>query len=260
MSGVLFNIAERVDSSRGYFKHEAASTTSRLTNGKPLDSGAAMRMASNLAHLCYESPRHLVQSPGLGASKIEAFASASTLFNNVTDNGYLNSDTSVGAIDGASALPWDPRVCEFFPAILIADRQIGHEASPSATAIANEGRTTIRSVRFSMDFDADATNSSQSVGFAITTHDSPERLRQGDYLAFWGSGLLSTGPQIVTQTLSCDRPIAPHDYIEIPSRTTGETMTRAIVVNLWFGWKFIGTGVANAVNGLCAWESRIDTA
>ncbi len=249
---VLWNIGDRIDAARGVFKDIPAATTSRLTNGKPMDSGAAMRLASNVAHMCHESCRQLVQSPGLGPTNAATYQNAIGLYGPVRDIGFSGSDTDALVLSGSAGLPWDPRVSENFLTYVRADRQ-------SAA-----GPRTICSVRFSIDFSADATNTVTSVGFAITTHDDPARLRAGDYLAFFGSGALTHTAQIVTETLSSEIPITPRHYEGWPGRsagyTDGETMGFPLPVYLWFGWKFIGVGTANAINGFCAHESRIDPA
>lgn len=248
---VRWNISDRADAAHGLFKSPAASSTSRLTNGKPMDSGAVMRLSSNIAHLCYESCRHLVASPGLGPTA-GTYQNAVGLYGPVREIGFYNDAVDALVISGSSGLPWDPRVCESFLAFVAADRQ------------SDAGPPTLRSIRFSIDYTGDATNSSTSIGFAITTHNDPARLRDGDYLAFHGSGALSTGNQIYTQTLSCQLPITPRHHEAHPGRpasyTSGDTMGFPLPVYLWFGWKFVGTGTGNQINGMSAWESRIDPA
>jgi len=247
---VLWNIAER--GYTRYIKHAAAATTGPLTNGEPVDAGTSMLVTNNLGHMCMESTRNLVQSPGTGPTGIAlSYQTPAALFGGIQDTGFYTAATDVLYISGSTALPWDPRVSETFSAFTIADRQN------------SDGRETIRSIRFSIDFTADVTNSSTSVGFAITTHDSPQRLRDGDYLAFYGSESVNTGSQIITNTLSSDTPItlAHYEAMQARQRTyNGEMMGNMIPIVLWFGWKFIGSGTDNAINGFCAWESRIDPA
>lgn len=232
-------------------RDEAASTTSRITNGKPLDSGAAMRLRSDLAHLCRERCRPLVASFGTGgAGSAATYQNSAALFSPLRDAGFREETTDVLVISGARALPWDPRVSEIFPSLVIVDRQN------------TEGRPTLCSVRMGMDITVDATNDSSSVAFAITLHDDPLRLRDGDHLAFWGSGELSSGDQIVEATLSSDRAITPADYDFWPARPAdyahGDTDCGALHAYLWFGWKFIGVGTGNSINSMWAHESRID--
>ncbi len=257
---VLFGIGER-----GYdrvIKAQAASTTGPITNGEPLDSGTVMFASNNLAHICRESVRNLVQSPGLGSTKA-SYSNDGALFNTLRDTGFSFGGTNSG-FGGVASIPWDPRCAEAFPCHIVCDRKIGGEASPSAAALANIGRITMRSIRYSIDADIDATNSAQSWLVALTTHYNPRQLMDGDYLAFSSGIFAGTGHRIQTGTLSATRPWHPSLLTPWSCRPAsyadGAVSVLVLEAYLWFGWKFVGTGTNNAINGLSAWESRIDPA
>ncbi len=224
---VRWNIAERVEDR--YIKHEAASTTAPMTNGWPLDSGSAMLLSSNLAHLCRESCRNLVQSPGLGTAKVPSFTTGNAVFDGLHDLGLLPADnTAFTNFGGASEIPWDPRTAESFPAHLICDRQN------------DDGRITLRSIRFLMDATIDTNCTSYVYHFAITNHSDPGRLMGGDYLAHSSDTFGGTGNKTAVATLSSTQPWHPNMLTQWPCRPAdyvdGATSVLILEAYLWFGW------------------------
>lgn len=112
--------SEKITSPGRYIKHPAAG--SWLTDGKPLDTGSALIIDSNLSHLVDESYRNWIW-------EVRAI---STPFKG--DDGWtgLTDTSNPSAQTGASSIPWDQTVARRwgpFPALVKSGGTNGDELS-----------------------------------------------------------------------------------------------------------------------------------
>lgn len=202
-------------------------TASEWRDGRFVDSGLAMILSSNFAHLQRESVRHLATALGPG---VITNASRGYSYSGTT----LKDRPDPGAYTGLSAIAWDVATAtRLGPFTLIADREIAAEDP------------TWRQIRVNVD--ADSVN--LALYAALTAGDPPAP----DHLGF-ATVNATAGRAINALTLTPSRGIrADRMPARRPDGATDESTLTATVF-LWVGW-YAASGT-NAVVSITANEIR----
>jgi hypothetical protein len=236
-----------------YRAHEPAATID-LGDGDAFDAGKAMEIDSNIGHLQYEGCRQLVTSLGPTVRSYKV--------NGDVYVGY--ADASVPVWGATTTQPhqeifWGDEDSAFFgPFDILADR-VGLVSTPL------EGRALLRGIQARIDVFITATTAvSTDIYVALVQTVDPERLFQGEYLAFQKSALGAvTGRKIATVSLDCQIPFTPALNDRWTCRATsarGATQAPVVPVYIAYGWRFINsTNLPSSVNCMCAWEKRFTT-
>jgi hypothetical protein len=223
----------------GYRKHAPGSAAGApFRNGTPFDAGSLIWIDNNISWMCRESTRQLVFCPGPGTTKT-TFAS-----NQAVHDGLPNYRGSGSTLLPHQEIPWDRRTAiRFGPFHVIAD-----ELAADGTSIPRKVETAVRVTHAATTLDLYA---------ALTTHGSPSRLFDGEYIAFAEEPAVATA---TTHTMS----LVP--AVRIPrtavaqwkcrrNPTGSASLVLLIELYLWIGWRPVGGGAAS-IDSITAWETR----
>lgn len=217
-----------------YIKHPPGNGTHWESNGYPLDSGTAMILSNNWAHLDYQNLHELVNWTGHTNATSKNTNNGFTL---VSDLGFVPATGSAEPIN--RQIPWGLRnnSRRFGPFFIPVDKYLP------------DGRETIRDIQCFLSFYNPIATSSSS--FYVFTTDSAMSPRDG-YLGYYTFGSAVAGYLSQSFTLTCSN--AVYEDAAVMSRPVGEPVFTKCVY-LWLGWAFQQDDTAE-LTGFFAHESR----
>lgn len=218
-----------------------ADTASVWDDGSPIDSGTAMILASNEAHLCVESLRHHV----LDVAPISLARSAGkTTWDGVQDvAGPSAADiAALPADEGYKGVSWMRYFCKWGPLFVPMDR------------VAASGNLVIRTLKGQFRF-VNTAGTAAYAHVALTTHSDPEQIALGNVSYYSKNTITGAGNQSFSVTMEADIRDAIRENIPARRGTTsvGATQFGCIPVYIWLCVDSECTNLAS----VSIWESRV---